>query len=169
MCQDAIVHLVLRLRGGGYCPRQEMAIAAGGKIKQTVVPDPYSKDLWDKHATVTFNVQILNALSFYSVTGIPAPQTPVSAKTYQELGLLFFKMYEEPSNVSGNVRRGQYYGSDGRYCLGIVLLLSSKICRWYSAQASGQRRWRKRHCKSGRAHEVNGSEVRLTGVYEESN
>lgn len=100
--RDATLHLVPRLRGGGggHCLPQEMAIAAGGKIKQTVVPDPYSKDIWNRHATVTFNVQILNALCFYSVTGIPAPETPVSAKTYQELGLPFFKMYEEPSNVS---------------------------------------------------------------------
>ena len=97
--EDATLHLVQRLQGSGSS--QELAVAAGGKIKQSVIPDSFSKDTWDSNATVTLNVQILNALTFYSVTGISAPETPASAATYQKQGLPFFKMYEETSSVNG--------------------------------------------------------------------
>ena len=96
------MHLVLRLRGGGQGPLPEtMGVAAGGRIFQSIVRDPYSASKWNKDATIVFNVQILNALCFEQVTGRAPPATPISAKTYADQGLPFFELYEEPSNVSG--------------------------------------------------------------------
>ncbi|OAL23721.1 hypothetical protein AYO20_10926 [Fonsecaea nubica] len=90
------------LRGGGWAEpptakpeTKEMGLAAGGKIKQVIVYDDRPAEMWHKTATVAFNVQILNASAFESVTGLPPPETPITMETYAELGLPFFKLYEE--------------------------------------------------------------------------
>ena len=91
----------LRLRGGGDQP-MPMAIAAGGRIDQVIHRDFFPPKTWDKQNTVVFNVQILNTKAFEAITGKEASATPISAKTYRELGYPFFKMYEEKSQVSGD-------------------------------------------------------------------
>jgi hypothetical protein len=101
--QESSLHLVLRLRGGGDNTKaKEMSVAAGGRILQSIVRDPYSARKWNKGATIVFNVQILNALCFEQVTGRAPPPTPISAKSYADQGLPFFDMYEEQSGVSGD-------------------------------------------------------------------
>lgn len=106
--------MVLRLRGGNpdfHYHRQavEMGIAAGGNIRQAIVEDrtwdlelPNGPECWDTTKTKVFNVQILNTVHFRQVTGIAAPKPPVSAQTYAAMGLPFFSMYEEPTDVSGD-------------------------------------------------------------------
>jgi hypothetical protein len=83
-----------------------MGIAAGGHIKQAIVEDqtwdlaqPNSPECWDTTKTKVFNVQILNTVHFRRVTGIAAPNPPVSAQTYADMGLPFFSAYEEPTDV----------------------------------------------------------------------
>jgi hypothetical protein len=41
-------------------------------------------------------------LPFTSITGLPAPSTPVTVKEYAQQGLPFFHYYEEPTEVYGN-------------------------------------------------------------------
>lgn len=84
-----------------YRAELEMGIAPGGLIKQTIVKDSYAADSWDRERTIIFNVQILNSDSFHRVTGMPPPETPISAKTYSDLGLAFYKLYEEASSIKG--------------------------------------------------------------------
>lgn len=79
-----------------------MAVAAGGKIEQVINQDNSGSDIWRKHTTVVFNVQLLNAACFQAVTGLSPPPTPISAETYKILGLPFFAMYEEPSDIHGD-------------------------------------------------------------------
>ncbi|KPI38448.1 Ubiquitin-60S ribosomal protein L40 [Cyphellophora attinorum] len=98
---DAIVRLVLRLRGGGHGP-VPMALAAGGKIKQSISPDYSEAKDWDVENTMTFNVQILSTPAFEAITGRKAPPTPITAETYHRHGFPFFKLYEEQSQVFGN-------------------------------------------------------------------
>ncbi|KAK5199828.1 hypothetical protein LTR47_001715 [Exophiala xenobiotica] len=102
--ETATFHLVLRMRGGGG-PRpnncREMGIAVGGFIEQGIVHDPYPAAAWNTAATVVFNVQILNASTFEAVTGILAPETPITMETYSNLGLPFFELPEEKSGISG--------------------------------------------------------------------
>jgi hypothetical protein len=88
-----------------------MGIVVGGNIKQTIVKDrgwtstaSDESNRWDTSTTKVFNVQILNTLHFRRVTGLEAPKPPIDAKTYADLGLPFFSMYEEPTDVSGNFR-----------------------------------------------------------------
>jgi len=99
--QGCNIHLVLRLRGGGTGPPPEMAVAAGGRIKQKIMADDLG-ELWQSGQTTVFNVQILNSIFYRSVTGEDPPMKPIDAKTYTQHGFPFFMMYEEPSGISGN-------------------------------------------------------------------
>ncbi|KAF5531759.1 integral membrane protein [Fusarium mexicanum] len=77
----------------------EMVFPLGGVIRQNIVNIP--KGLFQESNAVSFNVQILNSATFTAITGRDPPSTPVSAAVYQELGLPFYDLYEEPSRVSG--------------------------------------------------------------------
>lgn len=116
-----MIHLVLRICGGetnyndvpragskwsAASPEDEMGIAAGGPINQCILPDTRSANFWERNNSVCFNAQILNTIAFRTVTGMEAPETPVSAATYAEEGKPFFKIYEEKSIVM----EGQFSG-----------------------------------------------------------
>ncbi|KAK7404030.1 hypothetical protein QQX98_010203 [Neonectria punicea] len=98
------VRLILRLREGGECPpspKREMNLAAGGAIEQGSVGLPQHD--YQKTATVASNVQTINSASFQSVTGVSAPQCPISATTYAKLGLPFSAVYGEATSVVGDL------------------------------------------------------------------
>jgi hypothetical protein len=97
-----VLHIFLRLRGGGSEPVHEMTVAAGGKIKQVIAADYHNKNGWLPSRTTVFNVQILNTVVYKAVTGEAPPTRPMGVKEYKKHGFPFFKMYEEPSGVSGN-------------------------------------------------------------------
>lgn len=77
-----------------------MNIAAGGLIDQGIVHIPQYDYL--KTVPITFNVQILNSVSFKHVTGKNPPESTISAKTYADAGYPFFSMYKEPTTISGD-------------------------------------------------------------------
>jgi len=79
-----------------------MGIAKGGKIEQVIRTDPYPPSQWNSEHTMAFNVQLLNSNAFQQVTGLPPPETPVTAMCYAKQGLPFFDMYEEQSDISGD-------------------------------------------------------------------
>ncbi|KAF4417503.1 integral membrane [Fusarium acutatum] len=106
--EGSLLHLVLKLRGGGPSPslppkpeteKAEMTLAAGGAIRQSIVAIPGRQ--FRKTITIAFNLQILNSASFSAVTGLAPPPTPASAAVYAELGLPFYYLHEESSLVSG--------------------------------------------------------------------
>jgi hypothetical protein len=79
-----------------------MAIGAGAKIRQSIVPDLSLKGLhgeasprWDFSNARLLNVQILNSVAFEAVTCMMPPPTPISALTYAKAGLPFFAHYDE--------------------------------------------------------------------------
>ena len=78
-----------------------MVLAAGGLINQNMVADPIDPCRWADIAPLYLNVQILNSKMFGEVTKEEAPPTPISAESYAKAGLPFFKLYEEPSDISG--------------------------------------------------------------------
>ena len=98
------MHLVLNLRGGGGQNPKDIAlgVAPGGLIKQCILKDTNPAIIWDRDRTICFNVQILNSAMFQQVTGKAPPSTPISAKTYADQGLPFYKIYGETSNVKGD-------------------------------------------------------------------
>ncbi|KAF2801712.1 uncharacterized protein BDZ99DRAFT_455844 [Mytilinidion resinicola] len=97
------LHLVLRLRGGGWDTKttppetfpSQMSIAAGGKITQPVIKDPGIYE-WHPKYTKVFNVQILNSAGFQAVTGLPLPESPINPALYKRYGYPYFGRYEEP-------------------------------------------------------------------------
>ncbi len=75
--------------------RREMGLAAGGKINQKIYPDEYGAAIWDEQYYGRVYVHIVNSEMFKKITGLEAPDTPISAETYTRYGLPWFKVYDE--------------------------------------------------------------------------
>lgn len=75
-------------------PGVEMGLGAGGKMKQSIYPDPYGTDTWSKTNRVETYVHIVNNMMYREITGKEPPRTPVSAKLYTQCGLPWFDLYD---------------------------------------------------------------------------
>ncbi|MEM8719637.1 MAG: hypothetical protein AAGE84_10050 [Cyanobacteria bacterium P01_G01_bin.39] len=73
----------------------EMGIAAGGKMKQKIYPDPHGVDTWDENDYGRVYVHIVNSMMYREITGLEPPATPVTAKTYAKHNLPWFDVYDE--------------------------------------------------------------------------
>jgi hypothetical protein len=73
----------------------EMGLAAGGRMKQKIYPDPYGVETWDEHNCGRLFVHIVNSEQYEAITGEAPPPTPISAQTYTEYGLPWFDLYDE--------------------------------------------------------------------------
>jgi hypothetical protein len=85
----------------------EMGIAAGGKMKQHIYPDPHGIDTWDQDNFGRVYVHIVNSMMYQEITGRQPPSTPISAKTYSQHGFPWFDLYDDglgditaPENLS---------------------------------------------------------------------
>ncbi|CAJ2509103.1 Uu.00g141290.m01.CDS01 [Anthostomella pinea] len=78
-----------------------MGISAGGKIVQNIVKDTVDPERWNKKSTMTIPVHILNSEAFRQVTDRDPHPCPITASDYAQAGFPFFRMYEEPTDVSG--------------------------------------------------------------------
>ncbi len=76
-------------------PAGEMGLAAGGKMQQKIYPDPHGMDTWDQDNYGRVYVHIVNSMMYREITGKEAPATPVTAKSYTEMGLPWFDLYDE--------------------------------------------------------------------------
>lgn len=82
-----------------------MGLGAGGQMRQALYPDPYGVRTWNRAAAGTLEVHILNAAQFSLVTGEEMPPTPISAKTYTDLGLPWFELYDDALGAVQGSRR----------------------------------------------------------------
>lgn len=73
----------------------EMGLAAGGKMKQKIYPDPHGIDTWDQENYGRVFVHIVNSLMYREITGMEPPPTTVTAKTYAQYSLPWFDLYDE--------------------------------------------------------------------------
>lgn len=100
--------MVYRLRGGGggeltLRDQEKMGIAAGGRIKQSIVRDTTAPTFWDGARTTTVDMHIVNSTAFKQITGMDPPETPITAKTYEKAGLPYFDIWnEKPSGIKGD-------------------------------------------------------------------
>ena len=87
-----------------------MGIAAGGRMKQKIYPDPHGIDTWDPTSTGRVFVHIVNSELWREITGDAPPPTPVTAREYARHGLPWFDMYDEhaktvaPTSTLANVK-----------------------------------------------------------------
>ena len=72
-----------------------MGLAAGGKMKQKIYPDPYGVDTWEEERDARVFVHIVNSQLWREITGEEPPQTPVTAKSYAKAKLPWFDLYDE--------------------------------------------------------------------------
>lgn len=72
----------------------EMGIAAGGRIKQSIIKDKYGKKAWDKTKTAKAVVRIVNSEVYRLITGQKAPPSPVTAENYVRAGIPWFNYPE---------------------------------------------------------------------------
>jgi hypothetical protein len=80
-----------------------MSIAAGGKIKQSIIPDVYPDHIWRTDMAEIFNFQIVNSVQFGEITRVLTPPSPISYDTYVAAGIPFFGWTNEPnSTISGH-------------------------------------------------------------------
>lgn len=77
------------------CEDSSMGLAAGGRMRQKVYPDPYGADVWDESRAGAVCVHIANAARWREITGEMLPPTPISAHTYTEHGFPWFDLYDE--------------------------------------------------------------------------
>lgn len=74
---------------------QEMGLAAGGKMHQTITPDFLGFDCWDQETGGRVFVHIVNSQMYEQITGKKAPPSPVSAASYTKAGYPWYDHYGE--------------------------------------------------------------------------
>ncbi len=70
-----------------------MGLAAGGRMRQVIHPDPFKIDDWDVAAADRVFVTLLHAKDWRTITGDAAPNQPPTAKEYSDAGLPWFEHY----------------------------------------------------------------------------
>lgn len=83
------------IRSAGLGNASTMGLAAGGKMKQKIYPDPYRVDAWDTDNFTEVIVHIVNSRDFQQISGQECPPTPVDAAVYTKSGLPWFDLYDE--------------------------------------------------------------------------
>jgi hypothetical protein len=73
----------------------DMGLAAGGKMKQKIYPDPHGIDTWDQENYGYIFVHIVNSIIYREITGKEPPASPVTAETYTRHGLPWFDLHDE--------------------------------------------------------------------------
>jgi hypothetical protein len=73
----------------------EMALGAGGRMKQEIYEDPYQPTDWDLETTSRCFVHLCDALVWHQITGSHPPHPPVTAKEYETAGLPWFDFYRD--------------------------------------------------------------------------
>jgi hypothetical protein len=72
-----------------------MGLAAGGRMKQSIYPDPHGVSTWDASRTSRVFVHIVNSTTWREITGEEAPPSPITARDYASHGLPWFELYDE--------------------------------------------------------------------------
>lgn len=80
---------------GMVCECASMGLAAGGRMRQKIYPDPYGWETWEEESSGRVFVHIANSLEYREITSHEPPPTPISARTYTEWGLPWFDLYDE--------------------------------------------------------------------------
>jgi hypothetical protein len=72
-----------------------MGLSAGGRMKQSIYPDPHGIDTWDEGRTSRVFVHIVNSTMWREITGEEPPASPITARDYAAHHLPWFEVYDE--------------------------------------------------------------------------
>jgi hypothetical protein len=72
-----------------------MGLAAGGKMKQQVLEDPYDINDWDLTQRSRCFIHLANSLVWRAITKQEPPSTPRTAADYSRYGLPWFDYYTD--------------------------------------------------------------------------
>lgn len=75
-------------------PSAGMGLAAGGRIHQKIREDEHGLDTWKRKPTRTLRIELVDALAFEALTGIPAPHPAPDAHSYTAHGLPWFTLLQ---------------------------------------------------------------------------
>ncbi|KAE9394937.1 hypothetical protein BT96DRAFT_1022230 [Gymnopus androsaceus JB14] len=109
---NSTLHLVLRLRGGGYTTLEDerMGIAAGGRITQKIYEDKYSPVIYDEEAPCRVFIHTVSTAAWEVITGVVCPLTPITPALYRAHDYPWFALYDEhlptvqPSGIFNKIR-----------------------------------------------------------------
>lgn len=71
-----------------------MSLGAGGRIRQEIYPDPFTKDDWQSTPAARCWVHLVCAADWRAITGEVPPSTPITAEEYGHAGLPWFDYYD---------------------------------------------------------------------------
>ncbi|HJK98459.1 MAG TPA: hypothetical protein RMF84_14615, partial [Polyangiaceae bacterium LLY-WYZ-14_1] len=77
------------------CAAPAMGLAAGGRMKQKIYPDPHGLDAWQDAPAARVFAHLCPVEVWREITGEPPPPTPVTAKEYARHGLPWFELYDD--------------------------------------------------------------------------
>ncbi len=72
-----------------------MGLAAGGRMRQKLYPDPHGLETWDPASAGRVFVHLVNSALWREITGEEPPTTPITARSYANAGLPWFELYDE--------------------------------------------------------------------------
>lgn len=85
-----------------------LGVGAGGNILQVIEEDSHDPRVWGLANSKLLNIQIIVSSTFRLLTGLDPPPTPVTAKTYEDLGLPFFSLWCEHDTAKGKSVAGTW-------------------------------------------------------------
>lgn len=77
----------------------DMGLAPGGMMRQEVYEDPFDITDWDTDHSGRCFAHIANSLVWRAITGVEPPNTPPTAKEYEEAGLPWFDWYDDAATA----------------------------------------------------------------------
>jgi hypothetical protein len=78
-----------------------MAIAAGGRLRERIIADPFGIDCWDQSARIRCFFTLIDAGEWPSITDTPAPTAPFTTADYEREGLPWFEYYGDGLPAAG--------------------------------------------------------------------
>jgi hypothetical protein len=105
--KGSVLHLVLRLRGGGgSVPIDAIdtlsGFGVGGRISQKINRDPLPVTAYDHSKVQQFHITVINAAYFSAITGLTSLPSPITTSTYLQHGLPWFELYDEHIPTANN-------------------------------------------------------------------
>lgn len=78
--------------GMAACCAPAMGLGAGGHIRQEIYRDEHGFETWEPEPATTVRLELVDALAFAALTGLPMPHPPADAETYTSHGFPWFDL-----------------------------------------------------------------------------